>query len=177
MVSVVAVGVVFAVGVSHGQEEGSAPMPEKVREFLDNLVGTWTFDGSSKGKNEIRWDSGEGALIDNGQFQEGDVSGSWSAIWYWDGLSDDGVISCWSSATNRGISHGRLQGKVLSKTLMECERTGVRRGKTITGNVQIEFQSPDQYTWRGTSLIVGGEKQPDVADVYTKGPARNNLDF
>jgi len=177
MLAVLAVAVVFFAGVSYAQENSPAPMPEKVRSFLDKLVGTWNFDGSSKGKNEIRWDSGKGTLIDNGQFQTGNVSGSWSAIWYWDGLSDDGVIVSWSGPTNRGISHGRLQGKVLSKTLMECQRTGVRRGKTITGKVQIEFQSPDQYTWRETSLVAGGEKQPDAIDVYTKTKGISREDF
>ncbi|MFC1636490.1 nuclear transport factor 2 family protein [Planctomycetota bacterium] len=169
MVSVVAVVVVFAAGVSYAQESGPASMPEKVRKFLDNMTGTWrSDDGEGEGKAEIRWDSGKGTLIESGQFQYGDVFGTWTGLWYWDGISEDGVIGCASVSTRYGFAHGKLRGKVLSKTAMEGQGTGVRAGKKTSGNIRIEFKGPDQYTVSQTNMIVGGEKRPDSTTVSTR---------
>ena len=169
MVAVVAVVVVFAAGVSYAQESGPASMPEKVRKFLDNMTGTWrSNDEEGEGKAEIRWDSGKGTLIESGQFQYGDVFGTWTGLWYWDGISEDGVIGCASVSTRYGFAQGKLRGKVLSKTVMEGQGTGVRAGKKTSGNIRIEFKGPDQYTLSQTNMIVGGEKKPDSTTVSTR---------
>ena len=168
-VAVIAVVIVFSAGVSYAQESGPASMPEKVRKFLDNMTGTWrTDDEEGDSKGEIRWDSGKGTLIESGQFQEGDVFGTWTGLWYWDGISEDGVIGCASVSTSHGFAHGKLRGKVLSKTVMEGQGTGVRAGKKTSGNIRIEFKGPDQYTLSQTNMIVGGEKKPDSTTVSTR---------
>jgi len=169
MVAVVAVGVVFAAGVSYAQESGAPTMPEKVRGFLDNLTGTWKVDDEEGiSKEEIRWDSGKGALIENGQFQGWGAFATWTGLWYWDGISEDGVILCVSVSTSHGFAHGELRGKVLSKTVMEGQGTGVRAGKKRSGNIRIEFKGPDQYTVSQTNIIAGGEKKPDSTTVSTR---------
>jgi hypothetical protein len=169
MVAVVASIVVFAAGVSYAQESSPASMPEKVRKFLDNMTGTWRSDDEEgEGKGKIRWDSGKGTLIESGQFQYGDVFGTWTGLWYWDGISEDGVIGCASVSTSHGFAHGRLRGKVLSKTVMEGQGAGVRAGKKTSGNIRIEFKRPGQYTLSQTNMIVGGEKKPDSTTVSTR---------
>jgi len=137
MIAVVAVGVVFAAGASYAQEIGAPTMPEKVRGFLDNLTGTWKVDDEEGiSKEEIRWDSGKGALIENGQFQGWGAFATWTGLWYWDGISEDGIILCVSVSTSHGFAHGELRGKVLSKTVMEGQGTGVRAGKKRSGNAK-----------------------------------------
>jgi ketosteroid isomerase-like protein len=171
MIAVVAVGVVFATGASYAQESGPTSVPAKVRKFLDNMTGTWRFDDEEgDSKLEIRWASGKGALtlIENGQFQVGDVFGTWTGLWYWDGISEDGVVGCFSLSSNRGFLHRELHGKVLSKTVMEGQGTGVRVGKKRSGNLRIEFKGPDQYTVSQTNIIDGGEKKPDSTTVCTR---------
>jgi len=167
LIGIVAAGIVLATGASYAQESGPA-MPAKVRAFLNRLTGSWDCGGSFEGTCEVHWDAAGAVLIDSGQFKEDDVSGTWSGVWYWDGVSDDGVIVSWGSPGDRGFSHGRLDGKVLSPTVMEARRTGVRLGKPITANIRIEFESANRYTWAGTDEIVGGEKQPDYTDIYTR---------
>ncbi len=167
MMGIVVVGIVLSAGVGSAQQSGRA-MPETVRAFLDNVTGRWTISGSTKGTNQIQWEGTGTILLDTGQFKDKDTSGSWSGVWYWDGLSEDGVIVSWGSPTSRGFGYGQLQGKVLSPTLMEAQRTGVRLGKPVTEKVRVEFQSPHHYTWTGTDITLGGEKQPDYTDIYTR---------
>jgi len=172
----VAIGMALTVGVSQAAESGP-PMPEKVRAFMDRLVGTWIFDGSAQGTGQVRWDPAAGVLVDTGQFREGDVSGSWSGIWYWDGVSDDGLIVCWSSQSDRGFAHGQIRGKVLSETTLEGQRTGIRQGKPASAKIRITFENPGRYVWRGTNAVLGGESEPDYTDIYTKGKGVTPKDF
>jgi len=164
---IVVVGIALAVSVSQAQESGP-PMPERVRTFLDNVTGRWTVGGSTQGTNEVRWDATGMVLLDTGQFEEPDLSGSWTGVWHWDGVSEDAIIVSWGSPTSHGFGYGQLHGKVLSPTVMEAQRTGVRQGKPVTEKVRVEFQSPDQYTWTSTDITVGGEKQPDYTEIYTR---------
>lgn len=173
LMGIVVIGMMLATGASYAQEGGPA-MPAKVRAFLNRLTGSWDCGGSFEGTCEVHWDSGGAVLIDSGQFKEDDVSGTWSGVWYWDGLSEDGVIVSWGSPADRGFSYGRLDGKVLSPTVMEARRSGVRLGKPITANVRIEFQDLNRYIWTATDVIVGGEKQPDYTDIYTRAKAASD---
>ena len=168
--AVVAVGVLFNAGLSIAQEKAAPQMPEKVRAFLDNLTGTWNIDGTSKGECELAWDTGKGAVIGRGQYQMGDVSAPWTALWYWDGISEDGVILCFNMSNSPGYHQGNLHGQVLSKTSLEGQVTAVRVGKKTEENIQLNFKNPDQFTftWRATNENIGGEKQPIVRNVYTR---------
>ena len=68
-------------------------MPKKVRAFRDNLVGSWNIGGVAGGKYECEWNLGKNAVIGNRRFKIGDIAGSGSDLWYWDGESEDGVIA------------------------------------------------------------------------------------
>jgi len=143
-------------------------MPKNIRSFLDNMCGSWRMDGATKGTSEYEWNPGQSTLIGVEQFQIEDVSGTLSDIWHWDGISEQGVILSWSCTSNEGFAYGEVQGKVLSPTLMEGRVDGVELGLTFSADVRVEFQGPNQYTWRRTNVIDDGEQKPDSMAVFTR---------
>ena len=165
---IVVVLFMVVVAVSYAQPNDPKPMPKTVRAFLDHLVGTWDMDGTTKGRVESQWDAGKSAIVTNVQFSEGTLLGSCSALWYWDGISDDGVIACWSVSTNQGFAQIRQEGKVLSETVFEGPRAGGWAGRELSARSRIEFAGPDRFTWTVTDIVVGGEEKPDFTDVYTR---------
>jgi hypothetical protein len=176
--AVVIVGVVFSAGVSATQEE-PPQMPEKVRGILDNITGMWSFDAGDEGKGmiEYKWNLGEDAIIGHAQYENGELSGSGTEFFYWDGISEDGLLASMSYSGDEGIGHEALAGKALSQALMEGKRTAVRAGKKVTAKFQVKFQGSDQFIWKETSIIIGGEKKPDVNVVHTRVKPTTREDF
>lgn len=168
VMTAVAITVIITSGVSFGDQDAPSKMPPNVRQFLDKLVGTWTFDGTGQGKYECQWNPGKNVVVGQGKFQIEDVIGSGSDQFYWDGVSEDGIIASWSGSTNEGFHHGGLRGKVLSKTRLVAEKTALRVGKKVKARIQIDFTGQDQYIWKETNLSVGGEGQPDETWVFTR---------
>ena len=168
MLVAVAVVFVLAMGLSYAQAGAAKPMPEKVRAFLDKMTGTWErTDGGGQATACLEWDAGKGALIDRGTFREGDVTGSWSELWFWDATSKNGILSFVSGSSNQGFGRARFRGRVLSKTQMEGKKTGVQRGQEVTSKLQIEFKGANQVTWKETEVVVGGKNKPDIIETYT----------
>jgi len=177
--AVVVVGVVFG-GVSFAQENDAPQMPEKVRKFLNRMNGTWNRDGELVGTFEHNWDHGDSALVGTGNMivKELAMPIKFTHLYYWDGLSDNGVINTWSTSTSKGFANGITRGKLLSEAIMVGETTSVRHGGTkVSSNVRIEFVSPDRYTWKETNLIVAGVKEPDTTDVITRVKPTTRADF
>jgi hypothetical protein len=164
----ISVAVMATPGVSLEKWGGPSEMPEKVRNFLDKMTGTWNHDGAVKGQGELKWDSGKGSLIGTGWEKEGDFTATWSELWHWDTTSEDGVIASWNFSTSYGFAHGQMQGNIVSDTTMEGQKIAVRAGKTVQAKWRIEFQDRDHYTWKETDVIVGGEKQPGETFVFAR---------
>lgn len=179
MVAAIVSVVVFS-GVSFTQDIKPPKMPAKVRAFLNRMTGTWSRDGEVVGTFENNWDHGGSALIGTGNMvvKELALPFKLTQIWYWDGLSDNGVIRTWSASASSGFANGMFRGKVLSETIVVGELTEVRPvGQKVSGNLRIEFVSPDRYTWKGTNLIVAGVRKPDTADVITRVKSTTREDF
>jgi len=172
--AVVAVGVMSVAGLSFAQDKESPQMPEKVREFLDNMTGSWNvesiWDGEAEmtGGIETDWDARKNTLIGNGEFLFGDASGSWSSILHWDAKSEDGVILSWSGSSTEGFEYGKIHGKVLSPTVMEGKQENFIAGMKVTANVRVRIHGPHKYTWQRTNRVANGEKKPDETDVHTR---------
>jgi len=168
MIAVVVVGAALSAGVSFAQEEDAPQMPEKVRGFLDGMTGTWNIRGSLNGRVQSNWDAGRSAVVGGGHATAGDMAITWTEFWYWDGRSDDGLVVTWSTATDRGLVHGTIRGRALSKTVFEGQKTGVRHGQPMSADVRIEFQNGDRFTWKEMNVMVAGTKEPDTTDVQTR---------
>jgi len=175
LTAIVVVGVALNSGLTFAQDEDAPQIPEKVRKFLDNLAGTWNMVSPSKGRTEIKWDAGMNALSD--QFQVNEASDSWSAIWHWDGKSDDGIIVSWIRTLGKGIMVGNLHGRVLSETTMKGQVTFILDGKKGSSNAFVEVKDSNQYTWKATNIIVDGEQQPDDTAIYTRVKPTTREDF
>ena len=63
MAAVVTLVFVQVAGVSHAQVQNPRPMPEKVRNYLDKLVGTWNLDSEAlKARVVMEWDPAKNFL-------------------------------------------------------------------------------------------------------------------
>lgn len=155
-------------------------MPEGVRTFLNNFVGTWNFDGRVKGTQTAEWDAGKGALIVLRQYlpeAPSDISGYSSAFFRWDGTTNDGIIMCWNSSTNQGISYGETKGKVVSDSLWETQREDRENSQRVGSDVRLEFEGPNRFTWTATGVFVKGEKRPDIEIAFTRVKPTTHKDF
>ena len=178
LISVVIVGVVLGGGLSIAQEEEfTNHMPEKVRKFLDNMVGTWTFDGDYKGSYTIKWDAGNCSLILSSQeIMKGELV-HWTELLYWDGISEDGVISRTVVSGRKGIGSINGHGKVLSPTSMTDKRT-IDAGKMKGSfDLQLKFNGKDQFISECTNQVWNGEQQPDMTFTFKKVKPTTRKDF
>jgi hypothetical protein len=177
--AVVIVGVVLSAGVSFAQEK-PAKIPEKVRAFLNNLEGTWTYsahDGAVTGSATYIWDAGNGCLIVAGQEQHEDSSGNWNEFIYWDGVSDSGVVLSSASAWSGGYQCGIVHGKVLSPTSMRGKKTDIVNAKEIKTDSQVEFKGKDKFISKFSNSVVDGKKKPDGTFVFTRVKPTTREDF
>jgi len=176
MIGLVAAGIVLAAGVSSAQE--SRPeMPETVRAFLDAFVGTWTYDGSFKGRVTIEWDAGRGCLIATGQEEFGGGIAHWTELMHWDGTSDDGVAIFSHFTSGEAIACSDIHGKILSRTVMEGEKTAVRFGQKDTARIRIKFNGKHEFVSEVTNVMVGGKKQSDETFVFSRVKPTTRKDF
>ena len=167
MIAVVAVVVVFAAGVSFAQESGPPTMPEKVRNTLDKVIGTWSVSEGGSGlvvKVVFRWDPGKHYVIMDGEFETEAGSLTSSALMSWDGVSEDEIVLFLIGPSGHSIEHIRI----VSETVGEGESTGSTFGKKDSSKIRNVFQGPDKFTNFTTNEIVGGERQPDSTTVFTR---------
>jgi len=146
------VGVVFGAGLSFAQEE-VAKMPEQVREFLDALTGTWTYDGAASGSITTKWDGGKGCIVMYGQEDHEDFTSYWTEFIHWDGVSDDGIVLSSASAWSKGYQCSNAHGTVLSPTLMKGKKTDIVNGHKIKADCQVEFVGKDKFISEFTNNI------------------------
>jgi hypothetical protein len=164
IVAVVVVFVVFATGVLYAQEDGPPKMPEKVRNTLEKLIGTWSWDANDyRGIIAYKWDSQKFYVIGEARNITGEhLFGS--ELWGWDGISEDGII-----VFNMAVSdHGSAHGKIVSDTVIEGEGTGVYGGQKTIGKNRLSFQGPDQFTIVAKGSTPEGKPTPDWKAVYTR---------
>ena len=176
LIAVVAVGMAFGAGVSFAEEDTNH-MPEKVRKFLDNFMGTWTYDGDYKGSYTIKWDAGNASLILSSQaIEEGELV-YWTELLYWDGISEDGVISRSVGSGRTGIGCINGHGKVLSPTSMTDKRTIEAGKKKGSFDIQVKFNGKNQFISKSTNQVWDGEQQPDGTAIFTRVKPTTREDF
>ncbi len=172
--AVVVVGVLFNAGLTFAQDEDAPQMPEKVRAFLGNLVGTWDLNTEPfQVTVKIEWDRGKNFLIGLAEGRKGNDPYSDAVFWHWDGTSDDGIAMYWVAPD----THTSAQCKILSKTLMVGEETGIQAGKTFKNTCQVESDGPDRFVIRNTKTTLGGETQPDWTAVFKRIKGVTRKDF
>ena len=116
LIAIIAVVMVFGTGLSFAEEDTNH-MPEKVRAFMNNFVGTWTYDGEKfKGSSTIKWDAGNASLILTSQEITEDGLVHWTELMYWDGVSEDGIVSRLIGSGSKGVGCINSHGRVLSPT-------------------------------------------------------------
>ena len=174
MIAVVIAGVLFSAGLSFAQDKDAPQMPEKVRAFLDNLVGTWDLNTEPfQVTVTIEWDRGKNFLIGLAEGRKGNEPYSDAVFWHWDGISEDRVAMYWVAPD----THTSAKCKILSKTLMAGEETGIQAGQTLKNTFQVESDSPDRFVIRNTKTTRGGETQPDWTGVFTRIKGVTPKDF
>ena len=174
MVELVVVGIMFNAGLLFAQDKNAPQMPEKVRAFLGNLVGTWDLNTEPfQVTVKIEWDREKNFLIGLAEGRKGKQPYSDAVFWHWDGVSDDGVTMYWVAPD----MHTSAQCKILSKTLMAGEETGIQAGQTLKNTFQVESDSPDRFVIRNTKTTLGGETQPDWTGVFKRAKGVTRKDF
>jgi hypothetical protein len=176
VIAVVVVGMVFGTGLSFAEEDTNH-MPEKVRKFLDNFVGTWTFDGNNKGSATYKWDAGKACLIVSRQWMAGDEIRYATELIHWDGKSEDGFLLSMTVSGSKGMFCEYAHGKVLSPTLMIGKWTIDVDKKSGNFDAQIEFNGKNQFVGKFTNGIWDGEQQPDETNVFTRVKPTTREDF
>ncbi len=178
LVAIVIVGVVLSGRLSIAQEEFTNHMPENVRKFLDNFVGTWTYVSTNlKGSFIGKWDAGNSSLILSSQeIMKGELV-YFTELLYWDGISEDGVISRSVGSDSTGIGCINGHGKVLSPTLITDKRTIDVGEKKGSFDIQVKFNSKDQFVSECTNQVWDGEKQPDMTFKFTRVKPTTREDF
>ena len=165
--TIVVIAVLFVVGVSPSLAQGPKPMPEKVRNALNRLVGTWTWVGSGgqvEGNAVVRWDPGKNYLINetNAMFQGERVFVT--VLSAWDGVSEDGIVM---HRVGPATSDS-YRMKVISDTVMEGQMAGVLLGGKFSGKVRFVAQGPDQYTAFGTVSTPDEDAEHEMETVYSR---------
>ncbi len=173
LVAVVIVGMVFSGGMSFAQEE-APQMPDKVRNFLEKFVGSWSIKGEPvKGTAVYKWDVGKNYVIGTGDVEIDDVPLNDTSLWRWDGISQNGIIVYSTSSGGHAIDRLRI----VSETVIEGRGAGVQDGKKGKGKMRVEHRDSDQFTMVFTDGVAGDEKQPDWTGVFTKIKPTSREDF
>ena len=176
--AVVVVGMVFGTGLSFA-EENTNLMPENVRKFLDNFVGTyrWHVDGNYKGTHTNEWDAGNACLIVTGQDIFEDELIHCTELIHWDGISEDGIVFRSILSGSKGMGCFNAHGKVLSPTLMIGKTTDAVGEKEGNADFQIKFKGKGQFIAKFTNKVWDGEQQPDETAVFTRVKPTTREDF
>jgi hypothetical protein len=145
-------------------------VPKNVLKEFAYFVGDWTMEGKidderAEATFSTRWAPGKHMLVFNSSWSgpEGDSLGS--GIFGWDAAEEKIVtLEFWSD----GWSHHR-QYTVKSPTLWEARATGVNSdGERIKQQVTLEKKGPDEWTWRATQTVVGGEDETEAVLHFRK---------
>jgi len=178
LIAVVAVGVVIGTGLSFAEEDKNH-MAEKVRKFLDNLVGTyrWHVDGNYKGTHTNEWDAGNACLIVTGQDIFEDKLISCTELIRWDGISEDGFLLSTILSGSEGIGCGHAHGKVLSPTLMIGKSTFAVGEKEGNSDFQIKINGKDQFVSKFTNQVWDGKQIPDETAIFSRVKPATREDF
>jgi hypothetical protein len=172
MFGVIVFAVVFTAGVSYAQD--APQMPDKVRGFLDSLVGTWKAEGDFwNGISEYRWNASKSAVTVTRRM----TAGEGTTLLCWDGESEDGIAKSWAGIRPFGLIHGEEYGKVLSDGGYEGKQTAMIVGEKATATVKISFQGPNQFTETATEMKYKGERDSDRTTVYTRVKGVTRTDF
>jgi len=157
-------------GVTLAKQDAPPNMPQKVREFLDRMTGTWKTGGTFEGTAILKWDSHKKSIIGNGQWTkaEGGRFNSWTELWSWDGETEDGVNAFWLAAGDHDIARGEIRGKVLSARLMKGKETVVGQSDVSSTKLRIEHHGIGQFTLSATNVLKNDEKQADMKIVFTR---------
>ena len=149
---------------SYAQGDGQSGMPEKVRESLEKLIGSWKAKGFTEGKAEYKWDLSRTVVIGSIEFETDDTTLVYTSQWYWDGESDDGIVTSRMLFSDHGVLNTEFRGKVLPGGIVKGRQTG----KDFSDNLRVEHQSPNQFTIFATNIVEGGERIPDVSIIFTR---------
>ncbi len=151
--------------VTWAQPLDPRPMPNRVRSFLDKLVGEWDAENDQiKVKVTFEWDEEQNFIVGRAQGTFRGKPYTDAAFWHWDGLSKDGIVIYWVAQDGYGTTNSKL----VSKNVIEGKGKGIDSGKEVSDLFRAESHGKEKLTFRMTDSYIGDEKQPDSSVVLKR---------
>ena len=150
-------GVVLACDVSSGQDE--VKVPERALAELDYLVGTWKVEGRAgdtpyKGKQVVKWATGEHCLRVNWQGTVGDLPVHGTGVVGWDALEEQ-ILDV---AFIANVGHRTMRWTIETAKVWEGKMCGNALGDAVELGRALQHHGAD-----AAERQVDGEAEADGA--------------
>ena len=148
--------------VGQGEQKAPSVMPPEVLKELQTLSGEWNLEMTLDGKvQKTTW---IGRWAPERHCQVGRVTG--------DGVQAN-TLTGYDKSTNTitelafyaNGDYYLFRYRVVSPGLWEGEGVGIDRGKAFTEKLELKRNGRDEFTWKATDFVLGGEKQADLIAV------------
>lgn len=154
----------LAASMVGAQAEAKAPsvLPSEVLKELQGLSGEWSFELTRGDQVEKvtwtwRWAPERHCLI--GRLASDDAQAN-SLMGY-----DKSTERITDLAFFTNGDYYLFRYRIVSPGVWQGEGVGIDQGKAFTEKLELKRSGRDEFTWKATDFVLGGEKQADLIGV------------
>lgn len=148
--------------VGQGEQKAPSVLPPKVLKELQGLSGEWSFELTRGDQVEKvtwiwRWAPERHCLI--GRMASEDAQAN-SLMGY-----DKSTEQINDLAFYNNGDYFLFRYRIVSPGLWQGEGVGIDGGKPFSEKLEFRRSGRDEFTWKATDFVLGGEKQTDLIGV------------
>ncbi len=167
------VGLVMGASLLVGQA-GEAKVPSEFLKVEEYFIGDWVMEGHQgnktfKAKYSFAWAPGKHCVLFHASWSGPDSTSQGTGIEGWDSSRRQFLLSeFWSDGSSNVFRFSMTSPKV-----WEGEGVGAdSAGRPVRGKARGVMETPDEWSWTGTRILVGDEPQPDVKLTFRRVKAK-----